>query len=95
MKKLLYISVLLFGLGIVSCQKEDIRPIVDETAVVPTWGSNEKAINNPTGDDGDAHGNNSGSTSGGGLVDDPGVDNGGITDPNTDPDGSKKGKGSK
>lgn len=84
MKKFAYILIALFGIAIASCQKQDIKPVSGE-AVMPTWSSNERGAGE-AGDD-------SGVTFGDDDNGDVGIDNGGITDPNNDPDGSKKGKG--
>lgn len=39
MKKLIYIGIALFALGMVSCSKQDIRPNSSSDTVVPTWKS--------------------------------------------------------
>ncbi|MCO4813622.1 MAG: hypothetical protein KC454_02845 [Flavobacteriales bacterium] len=87
MKKIIYILVLVFGLGIVSCQKQIIKPTSVRVQEAPQWVS---AKGGAEGDDvstGDSTGDNE-------LGDDdltPGDDGGDkpgdITDPNNDPDG--------
>ena len=80
MNKLLYISVIIIGLVLVSCSKQEIVPNPTNTKEIPTW-SNERSsfsddddsnVGDPTIDDGS----------------DDGSDDGGITDPNNDPDGN-------
>lgn len=88
MKRIIYIVIALFGLGMASCSKQEINPISNDTLVAPEWSSNERG----TGDA--AEGDDSGSTSGDNGSNSSTGDND-ITDPNNDPDGSKKGKGSK
>ncbi len=75
MNRILYISLLIIALGFVSCTKQDFSPNSDVNQDVPTW---EKGI----------------TSSGEGVIEDggsdDGTDNGGIVDPNNDPDGKSK-----
>ena len=98
MKKILYIFAVIFGLSVVSCQKQDIKPIADNGVEIPTWESSQRSGDTDE-DDIDTHGNtnsDSGSSSGHDITDpnnDPDGNDNDITDPNTDPDGNgKKGK---
>ncbi len=76
MNKLLYISVIIIGLVLVSCSKQEIVPNPTNTKEIPTW-SNERSS---FSDDDDSNV--------GDLTIDDGSDDGGITDPNNDPDGN-------
>ncbi len=78
MKKLLYISFLFISILLVSCSKQDINPIVDETRDTPTWESTEKSGGSDDFDNGDDDGAPS---------DDDGSE---IVDPRYDPDGKGK-----
>jgi len=91
------IYILGFALSIlgVSCQKQDVVPVSNSVSETHEWTDSAKGINtteNDTTVEVDSHGNpipTEGST-GPTVVEGEG---GGITDPNNDPDGSKKGKG--
>jgi len=76
MNKLLYISVIIIGLVLVSCSKQEIVPNPTNTKEIPTW-SNERSFSD---DDDDSNV--------GDPTSDDGSDDGGITDPNNDPDGN-------
>jgi len=99
-KRILFIAAVLLGLGVVSCQKQDVAPNADARMNVPTWELNDNAdnakSNNNTSrekieggnDENGSHENGSNGT-GGGTIDDPTnpkVNDGDITDPNLDPD---------
>lgn len=43
MKKILYIFAVIFSLSVVSCQKQDIKPIDNNAVEVPTWESIDKS----------------------------------------------------
>jgi hypothetical protein len=89
LKKVIYISTIILGLGFVSCQKQDISPVSQEMEA-PVWqeasdnGENARSVNDgnlrggpeDTGVPIDPTGNNGG----GGLSGD-----GEITDPMYDP----------
>ncbi|MBL1281424.1 MAG: hypothetical protein COA33_014190 [Fluviicola sp.] len=78
MNKLIYISAIILGLAFVSCTKQEIVPVSDNTQDVPVWEVQQTILH----DDGDTH-NIDGSVS----PADDGSRNGDITDPNNDPDG--------
>ena len=80
MNRILYISIAIIGLVLVSCSKQEIAPNSTNTLEVPTW-SDERStesegddthVDDPTIDDANDNGN----------------DDGAITDPNNDPDGN-------
>jgi len=77
MNKLLYISVIIIGLVLVSCSKQEIVPNPTNTKEIPTW-SNERSSFSDDDDDSNV----------GDPTSDDGSDDGGITDPNNDPDGN-------
>lgn len=54
MKKLIYIGIALFALGMTSCSKQDIKPNSPSDIVVPTWKSNitDPELNGSTGTSG-------------------------------------------
>lgn len=76
------------GLIMASCTKEQIGPITDPANDAPSW--NEETSRTMTGTSTAEEGVEGGGTDNGltGTTGD-------ITDPNSDPDGNKKGKGSK
>ncbi len=74
-----YILIAFAGLFLFSCQKQDFSPVMDDTAV-PVW--QDDASSSRVVDVSEP-------TIGEGNPDDP---NGGITDPNSDPDGDKPSK---
>ena len=86
MKKIIYILALVFGLGIVSCQKQIIEPTSVRVQEAPHWVS-AKGITEgddvSTGDSIDDEVDDDDQTPG----DDGGDKPGDITDPNNDPDG--------
>jgi hypothetical protein len=43
MKRIVYISFILAGMAVVSCSKEQIRPIADSTGEVPVWKSSKSS----------------------------------------------------
>lgn len=74
-----YILFAFAGLFLFSCQKQDFTPVADNTTV-PEWyddASNTRMIDN------------SESTT---STENPDESNGGITDPNSDPDGDRPSK---
>lgn len=75
MKRLVYTSLLMFGLLAVACQKEDIRPNSDELSNYPTFNCGDRS------QDGNGRGVDGGSG---------GTDGGGIVDPNGEQEGSDK-----
>ena len=75
MKKVLYISLLFVSILLVSCSKQDISPISDDTRETPTWNSSEKSM----GDGLDT-----------GVDDGEPSDGNEIVDPRFDPDGKGK-----
>ena len=75
MKKITYISILALSLAFVSCTKQDIQPINQVDQDIPSW---EKGLS-PTTIFGDDDG-----------INDDNSDNGGIVDPNYDPDGKSR-----
>ena len=86
MKKLVIISLAVFGLGIVSCQKQDITPNSGEGMELPVWEESAR------------HGDSDASsgTEGGdiGAITDPNDENDNpITDPNDDNNKTKNDKG--
>ncbi len=87
MKKVFYISAVILGLGFVSCQKQEIAPAQELEA--PLWqdapDSDENARTSNSNNDSDARVGAEDT----GLPTDNGdgtVFDGGITDPNSDPD---------
>lgn len=78
MKKILYISFLLISTLLVSCSKQDVSPIVNESIDTPTWDTSEKSSGSEGVDDG--------------IDDGVPVDGDGneIVDPRFDPDGKGK-----
>lgn len=75
MKRVIYVAVAVFALGIVSCSKQDIQPNSNSDTAVPTWKSFDRDGELLNGEEGLP-------PTGGGSVNDPGA----ITDPNNDPD---------
>ena len=78
MKKVIYILAVVFGLGVVSCQKQTIEPCSERTHEVPEWNSS-KSLTSDTPSDADTPSD-----------DDTPTGQGDITDPNDDPDGLGK-----
>lgn len=76
MKKVLYISFLFVSILLVSCSKQDINPVVDETRDTPTWDASEKSGGSDGFDDG--------------IDDGVAGDGNEIVDPRFDPDGKGK-----
>jgi len=74
MKKVIYILAIVFGLGVISCQKQIVEPCSERSYEVPEWNSS-KGIT--LGDDVT-------------FDDVTFDDDGEITDPNNDPDGKGK-----
>ncbi len=80
MKRLFYTGLLMMGLLVTACQKEDIQPNSDDMRNIPGFHD----------------GHNCGDRSGrGGKVDDPtggtgGTDGGGIVDPNGEEEGTPR-----
>lgn len=79
MKKVIYILAVVFGLGVVSCQKQIVEPCSERGHEVPEWDSSKSASSD-------------GSISDDITTGDSTTDDGDITDPNNDPDGKGKGK---
>jgi len=78
MKKVFYITLFLFGLVAVSCNKQEITPVINDFRSTPVWNSFED----------DSHSSNEKSGNSGDDIIDDGTDDGtGITDPNEDTDG--------
>ena len=75
MKKVIYISAIVFGFGFVSCQKQDITPAPQEMEV-PVWQENARG-----GDENPGTPIDNGNQNENGAVEE--VE---ITDPNIDPD---------
>jgi len=76
MKKFIYIGVLFLGLVLVSCNKEDFTIQDDDARDTPEWVNPGCGEKAVSSQNGDAA--------------DATEDEGGITDPNNDPDGRKK-----
>lgn len=77
MKKLVIISLAVFGLGIVSCQKQDIAPNSGETMELPVWEESARHGDSDASDDNEGGGI--------GAITDPNDENDNpITDPNDD-----------
>lgn len=74
MKKVVYIIAVVFGLGIISCQKQVIEPCSERGHEVPEWNSSKSIAPDDMTDDGVSTGDSSTGDSD-------------ITDPNDDPDG--------
>lgn len=87
MKKVFYISAVVLGLGFVSCQKQEVTPTQELEA--PVWqdandsDENARAINTNNNSDWRVGAEDTGMPTGNGSGT---VTDGGITDPNTDPD---------
>lgn len=79
MKKVIYILAVVFGLGVVSCQKQNVEPCSERSHEIPEWNSSKSITSDDSINDGISSG-------------DSAVDDGDITDPNNDPDGKGKGK---
>lgn len=45
MKKVIYIVIAVFALGLASCSKQEIQPVNDSDTVVPVWKSNSTGEN--------------------------------------------------
>jgi hypothetical protein len=43
MKRVVFLALVLLGLGVVSCNKENIRPIASDNEGVPVWKSSTPA----------------------------------------------------
>ncbi len=87
MKKVIYISAVVFGLSFVSCQKQQINP-ASEDVEIPTWDSGSENARGTSGATSKEGPENTGV-----ILPDPGTSQGGgpnddgeITDPNADPD---------
>ncbi|MFT5777777.1 MAG: hypothetical protein ACI837_000725 [Crocinitomicaceae bacterium] len=52
MKKIAYISIVLFAFGMASCSKQDIKPNSATTVSEPVWRSSEEPVVNEGGDEG-------------------------------------------
>lgn len=78
MKKLLYIVIAVLALGFTSCNKEVVKPVVNDNASEPVWESQAK------------RGSERGATSEDPIVSP--TNGGSITDPNSDEDESRKKK---
>ncbi|GAB5416526.1 MAG: hypothetical protein Crog4KO_08880 [Crocinitomicaceae bacterium] len=76
MKKVIYISAIVLGLGFVSCQKQEIAPASQEMEA-PIWQDGAREGDGSTGSPIDT----SNGTEDGSIMDDTE-----ITDPNLDPD---------
>lgn len=76
MKKFIYTGVLILAVALASCSKDAFKIQNDEERETPEWTNDcgTKAISTQNGD----------------SVNPDGADEGGITDPNNDPDGRKK-----
>ncbi|MCJ8289848.1 MAG: hypothetical protein HRT58_09310 [Crocinitomicaceae bacterium] len=73
MKRVIYIGMAVFALGMVSCSKQDIQPNSTSETIVPSWKSGDGENADPS----------LGGT-GGPVITDPEIDNGEITDPEID-----------
>jgi hypothetical protein len=86
-KKVIYISAVILGLGFVSCQKQEITPAQELDAPVwheaPDSEENARSSNSNNNSDARVGGDDQGMPTDNG---DGTVFDGGITDPNTDPD---------
>ena len=91
MKKVIYILAVIFGLGVVSCQKQIVEPCSERSHEAPEWNSAKGITLDDDITTGDSSHVNDDITPGddGGVTpgDDGGVTPGDITDPNNDPDG--------
>lgn len=47
MKKIIYIAIAVFALGMVSCSKQDIQPNSPSDVQVPVWKSNSSDVTDP------------------------------------------------
>ena len=74
MKRVIYIGIAVFALGMVSCSKQDVTPNSSSDTIVPSWKSFDEGNTDP----------NAGGTNGGSTITDPEIDKGQITDPEID-----------
>lgn len=100
MKKIVYIGALFLGLVVSSCSKEEITTNSNQLNSVPEWNSGARPENvNANGSDDSSDGGEAiirGTIESGGgpiisvpPIQEP-IPTGEITDPNNDPDGTKK-----
>ena len=79
MKKFIYIGILFLAVALASCSKDAFKIQNDDERKIPQWECGTKGISSQNGD-----------TLNPDILDDEDADQGGITDPNNDPDGRKK-----
>lgn len=92
MKKIIYIGLLFLGLVASSCSKEELVTNPGNLSSAPEWNSNARPENVDLGESDDEPIVRETIVSNGPIINFPPIDGptGEITDPNNDPDGTKK-----
>ena len=78
MKNFIYIGILFLAVALASCSKDAFKIQSEEERNIPAWEYGTKGVTDENGNPIDPN-----------IADDD-ADEGGITDPNNDPDGRKK-----